>query len=146
MKTRKNQQSAIRRYTIPATVAGAFAVAVFAPSELKMACAGDSANAAPSAHLVKAAAKVVDITAKKYEFSPAEIKLKKGEPVTIRLTSTDRAHGFLVKPLGIDADIQPGKTTEVTVMPQAAGEYTVMCDHYCGTGHGGMKIKLSVVN
>ena len=32
--------------------------------------------------------KVIEITAKKFEFSPSEITLKKGEPVILRLTSS----------------------------------------------------------
>ena len=129
---------------MPTLLAAAFAAAILTPSGLRLARADESAALNPQ--VVRVAARVVEITAKKYEFSPAQVTLKKGEPVTFRLTSTDRAHGFLVKPLGIDVDIQPARTTEVTVMPPAAGEYTVICDHYCGLGHGGMKMKLSVVN
>src|SRR5580658_3805573 len=42
--------------------------------------------------------KVIEITAKKFEFTPSEITLKKGEPVILRLTSSDRVHGFMSKP------------------------------------------------
>ena len=89
--------------------------------------------------------KVIEITAKKFEFSPSEITLKKGEPVILRLTSADRVHGFMSRPLKIDTDIAAGKTTDVTVTPATAGNFTVICDHYCGTGHGNMKMKVSVV-
>ena len=88
--------------------------------------------------------RVIEISAKKFEFTPPEITLKKGEPVILRLTSEDRTHGFLVKPLKIDADIVPGKPTEVALTPATAGSYTVICDHYCGTGHGNMKLKMTV--
>ena len=74
------------------------------------------------------------------------ISLKKGEPVILRLTSADRVHGFMSKPLKIDTDIAAGQdSTDVTVTPSSAGNFTVICDHYCGTGHGGMKMKVSVV-
>ena len=89
--------------------------------------------------------KVIEITAKKFDFTPNEITIKKGEPVILRLTSSDRAHGFLSKPLKIDTDIAAGKTTDVSVTPDTAGDFTVICDHYCGTGHGNMKMKVSVV-
>jgi cytochrome c oxidase subunit 2 len=89
--------------------------------------------------------KVIEITAKKFEFTPSEITLKKGEPVILRLSSTDRVHGFMSKPLKIDTDIDAGKTTDVAVTPDTAGDFTVICDHYCGTGHGNMKMKVSVV-
>ncbi len=89
--------------------------------------------------------KVIEITAKKFEFSPSEITLKKGEPVILRLTTADRVHGFMSKPLKIDTDIPDGKSTDVAVTPDTAGNFTVICDHYCGTGHGNMKMKVTVV-
>src|ERR1700730_9084175 len=93
--------------------------------------AQESANAAVEP-------KVIEVSAKKYEFSPSQITLKKGEPVILRLTSTDRMHGFMSRPLKIDTDITPGKATDVAVTPATAGDFTVICDHYCGTGHGNM--------
>lgn len=88
---------------------------------------------------------VIEIKAKKFEFSPSQITLKKGAPVVLRLSSEDRSHGFLVKALGVDADINPGQVTDVAVTPDATGEYVVICDHYCGLGHGNMKMTLNVV-
>jgi cytochrome c oxidase subunit 2 len=49
-----------------------------------------------------------------------------------------------MKPLGIDATITPGQVTEVTVTPPAAGRYTVICDHFCGSGHGNMRMTIVV--
>jgi cytochrome c oxidase subunit II len=89
--------------------------------------------------------RVIEITAKKFEFTPGEITLKKGEPVILRLTSSDRVHGFMSKPLKIDTDIPDDKTTDIAVTPNAAGDFTVICDRYCGTGHGNMKMKVTVV-
>jgi cytochrome c oxidase subunit 2 len=88
---------------------------------------------------------VIEIKARKFQFSPAEITLKKGQPAILRLTTEDRTHGFLLKPLKIDTDIVPGKATDVAVTPTAIGQYTVICDHFCGSGHGNMKMKLTVV-
>ena len=105
------------------------------------------AAVAPKSNLARADVnpKVIEITAKKFEFTPSEITLKKGEPVILRLTSADRIHGFMSKPLKIDTDIADGKTTDVALTPDAAGDFTVICDHYCGTGHGNMKMKVTVV-
>src|SRR5919108_4570940 len=73
--------------------------------------------------------KVINITAKRFEFTPNEIHLKKGEPVKLLLTSADVTHGFFVKPLKIDEIIEPGKTTEVNVTPQTEGTFLLICDH-----------------
>ena len=114
-------------------LAGAFgiALAVVAP-KTRLARANDNP-------------KVIEITAKKFEFTPTQITLKKGEPVILRLTSADRVHGFMSKPLKIDTDIPNDKGKDVAVTPDAAGDFTIICDHYCGTGHGGMKMKVTVV-
>jgi cytochrome c oxidase subunit 2 len=88
--------------------------------------------------------KVFAITAKRFEFSPREITLKAGETARLELTTEDVIHGFFVKPLGIDEVIAPGKTTEVVVTPKTAGRYTTICDHFCGAGHGSMKMTIVV--
>ena len=104
------------------------------------------ATVAPKGNLARADnPKVITITAKKFEFTPSEITLKKGEPVILRLSSSDRVHGFMSKPLKIDTDIPSDTTKDVAVTPDAAGNFTVICDHYCGTGHGNMKMKVTVV-
>jgi cytochrome c oxidase subunit II len=70
--------------------------------------------------------------------------VQKGQPVTLQLTSADATHGFMIRALKIDTEIKPGKVTEMTVTPDTAGNFTAICDHYCGTGHGMMKLKVEV--
>ena len=88
--------------------------------------------------------RVVEITAKRFEFTPKEITLKKGETVTLRVHSEDVTHGFFSKKLGIDADIVPGKALDLTVTPAEAGSFNVICNHFCGAGHANMKMKVVV--
>lgn len=88
--------------------------------------------------------RTVVVSAKRFEFSPKEITLKKGEPVKLQLTTDDVTHGFLQKALGIDATIKPGETAEVVLVPQTAGRFTTICDHFCGAGHGNMKMTIVV--
>ncbi len=130
----------IRNKVVTAMLLGAIcaiALAAVTP-KIHLASAIESASAAVNP-------KVIEITAKKFEFTPNEITLKKGETVILRLTSTDRVHGFFSKPLKVDTDITPDKTTDVAVTPDAVGDFTIICDHYCGTGHGNMKMKATVV-
>jgi cytochrome c oxidase subunit 2 len=111
------------------------------------ACGIALAVVAPKTRLAHASdnPKVIEISAKKFEFTPSTITLKKGEPVILRLTSSDRVHGFMSKPLKIDTDIPNDTTKDVAVTPDTAGDFTIICDHYCGTGHGNMKMKVTVV-
>ena len=90
-------------------------------------------------------ANVVAISAKRFEFTPNQVTLKKGEKVTLRVTASDRDHGFLQEDLGIDLDLQPGKVSEITITPQTAGRFVAICDDFCGSGHGNMKMVINVV-
>jgi cytochrome c oxidase subunit 2 len=100
--------------------------------------------AAPTRTRAGESAHVVNITASKFHFTPDHITLVKGQPVTLRLTSTDTMHGFMIRALKIDTDIKPGKVIETTVTPITAGTFKAICDHYCGLGHGGMKMTVVV--
>jgi len=88
--------------------------------------------------------RTIAITASKFHFTPDRITLKKGQPVRILLTSSDRVHGFMIRALGIDTDVVPGKTGEFMVTPKTAGTFKAICDHYCGLGHGFMKMTVVV--
>lgn len=88
--------------------------------------------------------RVLEITAKRFEFTPKEITLKQGETVTLRLTTEDVTHGFFMRTLGIDAVVEPGHPTEITITPQTTGSFTTICDHFCGEGHGNMHMKIVV--
>ena len=88
--------------------------------------------------------RAIAITAKRFEFVPSTITLKKGETVKLVVTSEDVTHGLFLRPLKIDADLTPGETSQFTVTPQTAGTFTVICHHFCGAGHGGMKLTVVV--
>src|SRR5215471_10245520 len=97
-----------------------------------------------SAH-AESSPRVIEITAKRFAFSPNQITIKKGETVKIRLTSEDVTHGFFMRKLKIDQEVEPGKPTEFAVTPQEAGTFTTICDHFCGVNHGNMNMTITVV-
>jgi len=82
--------------------------------------------------------RVIAISAKKFEFTPSEIKLKKGEPVILELTALDRTHGFKVPDLGIRVDVTTSAVVRVPVTPLKAGTFDFSCDVFCGMGHEDM--------
>lgn len=96
------------------------------------------ALAAATARAEEPASRVIKIVAKKFDFTPAEIHIKKGEHVVLELTSADRKHGFKVPELGIRVEVPPGTTTRVDVTPQKAGKFGFACDVFCGDGHEDM--------
>ena len=89
-------------------------------------------------------APVIDITAKRFAFSPDKITLKKGQTVKLRLHSEDVTHGFFLRPLKLDEEIPAGQTIEVNVTPQTSGTFTTICDHFCGANHGNMNMTIVV--
>lgn len=98
-----------------------------------------------SAYRAQAAGpRVIDITAKRFGFTPDQIVLKKGETITLRLHSEDVTHGFFMRKLKIDTEVEAGKTTDVTITPDTPGSYTTICDHFCGANHGNMKMTIVV--
>jgi len=88
--------------------------------------------------------KRVEVTATRFSFSPAEITLKKGEPVVLVLKSTDVAHGLRFRELHVDMNVRAGGFTEVRFTPDKTGEFTGHCSVFCGSGHGTMALKLHV--
>lgn len=88
--------------------------------------------------------RTIDVTARRFEFSPNQITLEKGETVELRLTSEDVVHGFFHRGLKIDELIEPGKTTEVALTPEITGTFTVICHHFCGVHHAAMKMTVVV--
>jgi cytochrome c oxidase subunit 2 len=77
----------------------------------------------------------IHITAKKFDFTPDNINLKKGEPVVLVVSSQDRKHGFNLRAFGIRADVNPGGTTRIRLTPDKTGKFTFSCDVFCGEGH-----------
>jgi len=89
---------------------------------------------------------VIRVTAKKFEYSPNEITVKKGVPVVLEITSLDRDHGFKLREFGVRADIKPGQTTRVRIVPNQTGHFPFQCDVFCGSGHEDMSGELVVVD
>ena len=86
------------------------------------------------------AGNVIDIASDMDGFDMTEIRIKVGQPVTIRLTSLDNQyhtdgggkHQWAVDELGLDIIVQPESSDYVTFTPDKPGEYTFYCDICCG--------------
>ena len=98
--------------------------------------------AAASLYWVSASAQMppvrIEVEARKFEFGPKEIRVKKGQRITILLTSTDFVHGFSMPDFNVRADGIPGKMIEVTFVADKAGRFIYLCDNFCGEGHDKM--------
>lgn len=79
--------------------------------------------------------RVIKMTVKKFAYSLKEIHVKKGTPVIIEISSTDRLHGFNLPDFGVRGDVTPGKITRIEFTPDKAGKFAYLCDVFCGDGH-----------
>lgn len=87
----------------------------------------------------------IDVEMFQYGFEPDPIVVKKGQEVTLRLTSRDVAHGIAIPEFDVFSDrVSPGEEATVTFVADKAGTYYFNCNTYCGSGHGGMIGKLVV--
>jgi cytochrome c oxidase subunit 2 len=125
---------------VPA-IAGALAGCALLVAGFTVTNIAHAQNAAPGA-----GERVIRISAKKFDFTPGEIVLKKGQPVVFELTSQDRIHGFRIKAMGVRADIVPGQVTRVRVTPDKSGTFTFACDVFCGSGHEDMNGTITVTD
>ena len=78
--------------------------------------------------------RVIRIDAKRFDYTPGELTLKKGVPVILELTSRDVLMGFNLPDFNLRADIVPGKVTRVRFVPDKTGTFVFLCDIFCGTG------------
>jgi len=107
-----------------------------------LAIAGCMALARPAAATDEP--KRIEITAKRFSYSPSEITVKKGEPVDLVFHTADVGHGIKFKELGLQTQIGKGSDGELRFTPDKAGDFVGHCSHFCGTGHGSMMLMLHV--
>ncbi len=85
-----------------------------------------------------------EIAARRYQFQPSEITVKKGIPVVLVLRSEDVTHGLLIRSLGIKQDVRKNAPVTVRFTPEQTGDLVALCSHFCGSGHGGMRLVIHV--
>jgi cytochrome c oxidase subunit II len=104
---------------------------------------------------------VVELTAKKYEYSPSPIHVKSGTKIQLKITAVDHDHGFRISDVPAGAELsgkaglifaapldcvllKKGEVTTIEFFAQMPGTYPFRCCHTCGLGHRGMKSQIVV--
>src|SRR4030042_1994217 len=78
-------------------------------------------------------------------WTPENLTVAVGEPLHLHLTSDDVTHGFAVGQLdGPAIEIQPGETTDITLVFTKAGKYTFYCTRWCSLNHWRMRGTIEV--
>jgi cytochrome c oxidase subunit 2 len=86
----------------------------------------------------------VIMVAARYGFYPPRIEVPADTPVTFRIASADVLHGVHVPYTNMTTMIVPGYVSEVTTSFPKTGEYSLLCNEYCGLGHDSMWSRLVV--
>jgi cytochrome c oxidase subunit 2 len=63
------------------------------------------------------------------------LELEKDKSYRLHLSSMDWQHGFSLQPVNINMQVVPGYEMVLTITPDVAGEYGVVCNEFCGIGH-----------
>jgi heme/copper-type cytochrome/quinol oxidase subunit 2 len=104
---------------------------------------------------------VIELSAKKYEYSSSPLHVKMGAKILLKITATDHDHGFKIAaaPDGAESSggagllftspqdcwqLKKGETSAIEFVAQTPGTYTFRCCHSCGLGHRGMKGQIIV--
>ena len=72
------------------------------------------------------------------------LKLRQGETYRLHLSSLDLQHGFSLQPLNMNFQVLPGYDHVLTITPTSKGEFTIVCNEFCGIGHDKMIGKILV--
>jgi cytochrome c oxidase subunit II len=126
----------------------------FNVNRLKMMLIGLTILSAASAKTVAQVAKdagtpmrgvhEIQVTLRKYDFSPGTLHVRKGEQVRLIMASVDHDHGFKLDDFDINHKIPKGTTVVVEFIADKAGTFQFRCSSVCGLGHRNMKGTLVV--
>jgi heme/copper-type cytochrome/quinol oxidase subunit 2 len=84
------------------------------------------------------------IDAQQFAYSPSELKVNKGDQVTIELVSNDVVHGLYVDAYNVSVEADPGQTATLSFVADKAGTFRFRCNVTCGAMHPFMIGKLTV--
>jgi len=77
------------------------------------------------------------LLARMWNFYPV-LKMKLGQTYRLHISSMDLQHGFSLQPLNMNFQVLPGYDHVLTLTPTSKGEFTIVCNEFCGIGHDKM--------
>jgi cytochrome c oxidase subunit 2 len=81
-----------------------------------------------------------------YSFSPPCLLVPTDTDVTIRATSADVVHGFLISGTNVNLMLVPGYVSVIRTRFTQPGERLMPCHEYCSVGHEGMWAHVKVID
>lgn len=89
--------------------------------------------------------RVIQVTSRRFTFTPSDIVVHQGEAVRLEITTEDVLMGFNAPDFATRANIPPGQVAVVHLRPDKVGTFTYLCDIFCGSGHENMGGTITVV-
>jgi len=78
------------------------------------------------------------LIATQFAFVPRCLPVPANTPVTLRITSSDVVHGFIIAGTNANTMVVPGYVSQVKTTFRTPGDYLMPCHEYCGLGHSEM--------
>lgn len=86
------------------------------------------------------------LQALQFQFRPI-LQLKKGETYRLLVSSTDAQHGLSMQTVPtMNFQVLPGYLYVIRITPEESGEFSLVCNEFCGLGHHVMTGKLIVTD
>jgi cytochrome c oxidase subunit 2 len=127
-----------------AIVISSFAMVLHPPSHVEtidpatLGKSGEFAEANLGTTVAPDGSITVRMIAAQFAFVPRCLPVPQGKPVTIRITSPDVIHGFIVAGTNANTMVMPGYVAQVRTVFAEAGDHRMPCDEFCGLGHSDM--------
>lgn len=86
-----------------------------------------------------------NLIAMTFGYQPNQLEIPVGAKVKFQVTSPDVVHSFTIVGTNVNMMITPGNVNVREYTFKKPGEYLVLCNEYCGTGHQLMTMTIKVV-
>jgi cytochrome c oxidase subunit II len=83
------------------------------------------------------------LLAKMWSWTPI-LRLREGQTYRLHISSADLQHGFSLQPMNMNFHVLPGYDHVLTIVPNRRGEYSIVCNEFCGIGHHQMTGRIIV--
>jgi cytochrome c oxidase subunit 2 len=80
-----------------------------------------------------------------FGYGPEKLEIPAGATVHFQITSSDVVHGFQIPGTNVNMMVVPGEVNHLSYTFKKSGQYLILCNEYCGTGHEYMSTTITVI-
>lgn len=85
------------------------------------------------------------LLASQFQFRPI-LQLQRGQTYRLLVSSTDVQHGLSIPQTSLNFQVLPGYLYVIRITPDETGEFSLVCNEFCGLGHHVMTGKITVTD